>query len=114
MEELLGAQDGGHLCLEAALAAGNAQQVAAGLGGAQRRHPLLCVHLLQCHTVTALNAVKPSSQHAKHTVAFGSLDGRRGSLLQNCYISNGINSLCVTLLCELVQQRQPALQPSPA
>ena len=78
MEELLGAQDGGHLCLEAALAAGDAQQVAAGFGGAQRRHPLFCVHLLQCHMVTALDAVTPSKHDAKYAVAFGSLDGLRG------------------------------------
>ena len=55
MKELLGAEDGGHLCLEAALAASDAQQIAAALGGAQWRHPLLCVHLLQCHMVTCLD-----------------------------------------------------------
>lgn len=57
MEELLGAQDGGHLCLEAALAACDAQQITTALGGAQWRHPFLCVHLLQCHIVPTLDAV---------------------------------------------------------
>ncbi len=46
MEELLGSQDGGHLCLEPTLAAGDAQQVPRGLAGGQGGYLLLHVHLL--------------------------------------------------------------------
>ena len=53
MEELLGSKDGGHLCLEAALAAGDAEQVPRALIRAQRRHLLLSVHVLHAHLTSA-------------------------------------------------------------
>lgn len=49
MEELLGSQDGGHLCLDASLAAHHAQQISRGLAGAQSFKLLLCVHSLLTH-----------------------------------------------------------------
>lgn len=59
MEELLGSQDSGHLCLNASLAAHHAQQVSRGLAGAQSFQLLFCVHSLltrmtrQCMTENA-------------------------------------------------------------
>ena len=47
MEELLGCQDEGHLPLEAALAAGDGQQLPTDLIVPHQAYPLLCVHLLQ-------------------------------------------------------------------
>ena len=46
MEELLSPQDGGHLRLEAALAAGDAQQVPTPLILSKPCCPFLCVHIL--------------------------------------------------------------------
>lgn len=54
VEELLGAQDGGHLCLETTLAAGDCQQVPADFAGAQWLHLLFCVHPLQLHNTMTL------------------------------------------------------------
>ena len=49
MEELLGSQDGGHLCLDPTLAADHAKQVPRSLAGAQGRYLLLCAYSL-CKT----------------------------------------------------------------
>jgi len=46
MKELLSAQDGGHLRLEAALAAGDAQQIPTPLLLSKPCCPFLCVHIL--------------------------------------------------------------------
>ena len=58
MEELLGTKDGGNFCLEAALAAGDTQQVPRALVGAQQRHPLLSVYLL-CPLPSPMNNATP-------------------------------------------------------
>ncbi len=46
MEELLSPQDGGHLRLEAALAAGDTQQVPTPLIRSKPCYSFLCVHIL--------------------------------------------------------------------
>ena len=98
MEELLGTQDGGHLCLETALAASDAQQVATALGGAQGRHPLLCVHLLQFHKMTTLDAVITFKGRCMTPDSIWQSDERKGLTLHHCRMPSCIDSLWATLL----------------